>query len=169
MDSLHMSLKASDLPSIFIILFVTQLSSNLPRVKKIAHGIWLQKINIGIRTKCFAQKFTMNSDSKSFRRLVLFLVLKLDKNNRKSAKLILIYVLMILRLVINYIALKTLYPHSSTQSLYIDSREKGSPKMCTCVLGRSQKWGIVLGGLFYGYLTGPRSEGLSWRDSFMVS
>ena len=68
----------------------------------------------------------MNSDSKSFRRLVLFLVLKLDKNNRKSAKLILIYVLMILRLVINYIALKTLYPHSSTQSLYIETRDKGS-------------------------------------------
>ena len=151
MDSLHMSLKASDLPSIFIILFVTQLSSNLPGVKKIAHGIWLQKINIGIRTKCFAQKFTMNSDSKSFRRLVLFLVLKLDKNNRKSAKLILIYVLMILRLVINYIALKTLYPHSSTQSLYIDSREKGSPQNLTRRT-RAAKWrGIVLGDLFLTY------------------
>ena len=41
----------------------TQLSSNLPRVKKIAHGIWLQKINIGIKTKLFAQKFTMDTDS----------------------------------------------------------------------------------------------------------
>ena len=131
----------------------TQLSSNLPRVKKIAHGIWLQKINIGIRTKCFAQKFTMNSDSKSFRRLVLFLVLKLDKNNRKSDKLILIYVLMILRLVINYIALKTLYPHSSTQSLYIDSREKGSTQnmyLCTRAIPEVRDY---LGGLFYGYLT----------------
>ena len=76
----------------------------------------------------------MNSDSKLFRRLVLFLVLKLDKKTRKSAKLILIYVLMILWLVISYIALKTLYPHSSTQSLYIDSREKGSTQnihLCT--------------------------------------
>ena len=76
----------------------------------------------------------MNSDNKSFRRLVLFLVLKLDKNDRKSAKLILIYVLMILRLVMNYIALEILYRHSSTQSLYIGSREKGSTKnmhLCT--------------------------------------
>ena len=40
-----------------------QLSSNLPRVKKIAHGIWLQKINIGIKTKLFAQEFTMDTDS----------------------------------------------------------------------------------------------------------
>ena len=40
-----------------------QLSLNRPRVKKIAHGIWLQIIKIDIKTKHFALKITMNDDS----------------------------------------------------------------------------------------------------------